>query len=419
MSLILFNKIETFTSMSILQITEEEDKTYKAVIQKKGLKYLREMCRGVFNQWRSIDIKIAVVGEQGSGKSAFINSIRGLSDGDPGSAETGNTETTKKPKKYPFPNREKVEIWDLPGFGSTKFKDKEEYIKYVGFSKFDFILLLSAARFTHNDAWLAEEILKAKPEQSLFFVRTQIDCDILRYTQGKSRCGITKDMITKHVRDLKVNCSRELEAEGIKNYEIFAIDNYNRALFDFDALVRKLVRTVDVIKTEALILSLRGITTGALSYKLIILQNRISTVSKSAGVEGAYTDRIDKTLPAEVEVMFEEAQFYREQLGLEQLDIENFAKRFGVDPVMLQRNVEMRSAGVVQNLESFAEFYKGYDQFRPEIWHSIPLLGGWLKSKAFQRQCAFTLKAFLDICAKDVHSMHDYIEIMLRVETTV
>ncbi|WAR22804.1 IIGP5-like protein [Mya arenaria] len=43
-------------------------------------------------------------GESGTGKSSFINSIRGLMADDPGAAEVSAVETTMKPKAYDHPD---------------------------------------------------------------------------------------------------------------------------------------------------------------------------------------------------------------------------------------------------------------------------------------------------------------------------
>lgn len=396
-----------------MQITEEEDNKYKAVMLKYGYTGMRDRLHGIINYWRSSKIRIAVAGESGAGKSTFINSIRGLRKGDPEYATAGNKETTTTPTRYRLANRPNLEIWDLPGFGSRRFSDRKQYLHLVDFSRFDFILLLSSHRFTHNDAWFAKEIVLMHPAQRLYFVRTQVDLDIIRLKNELSRTP-TDSEIGIHLNDIKEDCSLQLKETVINNHDIFLINSYNRDEFDFNALVCKLIDTVDSIKHDAIVLSLKGITKGALYHKLNTLKNRISDVSKVAGVAGAYTNRDGRPAPVEVDLMLKEANYYREELGLELEAIGVLANGLNVDTKRMLMELNMKTPCIVESQKSFADFYKEYDKFRPGVFHSIPLLGGWLKSRAFQVQCAITLKAFLDICALDVRYVHAYISNELR-----
>jgi len=398
-----------------LQITEDEHDEYKAVMVKRGFTGLRDRLHGFIDYWRNFTIKIAVAGESGAGKSSFINSIRGVKIGDPDYAEVGNKETTMTPTMYLYSKSTNIELWDLPGFGSIRFCDRENFCNDVVFAKFDFILLLSANRFTDNDMWLAKEILKVQREYRLIFVRTQVDCDILR----ELSCDPTEAEIDRLLANTKKDCSVQLEQNGIKKHEIFLITNKNKDKYDYNALVCKLIETVQEIKKDTMILSLHGITRGAIYHKLMALEKRISTISKTAGVAGAYTNRDARTTPIEVNVMLQEAIFYREQLGLELEAIGVFAKGLDVDANSMLLEMEMESHCFVENPTIFADFYKRYDEFSPGFVHSLPLLGGWLRAKAYQKQCALTLKAFLDICAQDLRILHAYIGKALQKDTVV
>ncbi|XP_042069016.1 T-cell-specific guanine nucleotide triphosphate-binding protein 2-like [Haplochromis burtoni] len=124
---------------------------------------------------KNIPLNIAITGETGSGKSTFINSFRGLRDGDEGAAPTGVVETTSEVTPYPLPNYPNVTLSDLTGMGTTKFP-ADEYLKLVGFEKFDFFIIISADRFKENDVKLAQEIQRMK--KKFYFVRSKIDNDI-------------------------------------------------------------------------------------------------------------------------------------------------------------------------------------------------------------------------------------------------
>ena len=67
-------------------------------------------------------LHFAIVGNTGSGTSSLVNSLRGLHPGEHGAAETGASETTRKPGRYPHsakdPSLERIVWYDIPGAGT-------------------------------------------------------------------------------------------------------------------------------------------------------------------------------------------------------------------------------------------------------------------------------------------------------------
>lgn len=124
------------------------------------------------DQQENIPLNIAITGECGSGKSTFVNAFRGVDNRDDGAAPTGCVETTIEVSPYPHPKYPNVILWDLPGIGTTNFP-ADQYLKHVGFEKFDFFIIISADRFRENDVKLAQEIQRMK--KKFYFVRSKID----------------------------------------------------------------------------------------------------------------------------------------------------------------------------------------------------------------------------------------------------
>jgi len=104
-------------------------------------------------------VHIGLVGASGTGKSSFINAIRGLKpsrEGFPdGWAEEGSRESTEEPTKYEFPGSQgHLWIWDLPGGETSKFP-AADYTSKFGLPHFSILIILFSTRLTE----LGEEII--------------------------------------------------------------------------------------------------------------------------------------------------------------------------------------------------------------------------------------------------------------------
>ena len=95
--------------------------------------------------YREGRLHFAVCGASGSGKSSLINALRGLKNGQEGSAGTDVVECTEALQRYPDP-RKKMPfphfVWyDIPGAGTSKTPDWQ-YFNRQGLFIFNFIILV-------------------------------------------------------------------------------------------------------------------------------------------------------------------------------------------------------------------------------------------------------------------------------------
>ncbi|KAG1767476.1 interferon-inducible GTPase-domain-containing protein [Suillus placidus] len=96
-------------------------------------------------------LHLAVIGFSGSGKSSFINAIRGLSNNDPVAAPTGIVETTDAVTRYTDPRQDSQIFWyDIPGAGTRNVPDWQ-YFNNLGLYIFDCIIVLIDNRFLDSD----------------------------------------------------------------------------------------------------------------------------------------------------------------------------------------------------------------------------------------------------------------------------
>lgn len=220
-------------------------------------------------------LNIAVTGESGSGKSSFVNAIRGVEDWEEGAAPTGEVETTTEPKMYLHPKMPNIRIWDLPGVGTLKFP-ADKYIKEMKFTQYDFFLILSAGRITENDINLAKEIKKKK--KNFYFIRTKIDVDVKAAKRRRQAEAITLSIIRKE-------CEEKLEALGPA--PIFLIASHELEKFELNKLLKALETDLPDHKMNALIQSLPVYSMQILDQKYQKFKKTIWALALTSGAVAA------------------------------------------------------------------------------------------------------------------------------------
>ncbi|XP_073325750.1 interferon-inducible GTPase 5-like [Pagrus major] len=225
-----------------------------------------------------IPLNIAIAGETGSGKSTFVNALRGIDNMAEGAAPTGCVETTSKPTPYSHPNYPNVTLWDLPGVGTTKFP-AAKYLKHFKFEQFDFFII-SATRFTENDVKLAKEIKRMK--KKFYFVRSKID-DVLR-AQKQSQKDFSE---TTTMATIKEDCIKGLQKLGHQSPQVFLVSSFELHLHDFTLLTETLERELPEHKRNALLLALRNISQEIINKKKEAFQAQIKYVAALSAVVAA------------------------------------------------------------------------------------------------------------------------------------
>ncbi|XP_057313020.1 interferon-gamma-inducible GTPase 10-like [Hydractinia symbiolongicarpus] len=175
----------------------------------------------------SQSLHCAIIGSSGTGKSSFVNTIRGLTCQDINAAKVDVVECTTRPTLYTDRKNPSLNYWDLPGVGTPNFP-KETYLSQINFERYNFFLIITATRFTENDIWLASQVKKAG--RSFFFIRTKIDIDLW----NKKRCcsRYNESATLKEIRD---DCLKKLRAD-FHVPVVFLISNFHPEKYDFPDL---------------------------------------------------------------------------------------------------------------------------------------------------------------------------------------
>lgn len=264
-------------------------------------------------------LDIAVTGESGSGKSSFVNAIRGLGDEDDGAAATGVVETTMVPTPYSHPKHSKVTVWDLPGIGTPEFQS-DTYLQRVDFSRYDFFILIASERFKSSHAMLAREIQQLG--KRFYFVRSKVDADVEASRKRRPR-AYNEEVLLRQIRD---NCQACLKAEGVVSPQVFLLSSWELNKYDFMLLEETLERELPSHKRHAFLLALPNISSAILKKKKEALQKQIwKLATVSCGVAAVPIPGL--SVACDVAILVKTLSEYRQNFGLDEDSLTRLAEK--------------------------------------------------------------------------------------------
>ncbi|XP_074547048.1 interferon-inducible GTPase 5-like [Halichoeres trimaculatus] len=270
---------------------------------------------------KNIPLNIAITGEAGSGKSTFVNAIRGIDNRDDAAAPTGCEETTMEVKAYPHLNYPNVTFWDLPGIGTKKFQ-AAEYLEHVGFEKFDFFIIISNDRFRDNDVKLVKEIRRMG--KKFYFVRSKIDHNL--QDEERSQKNFDAEKTLEKIRNY---CVQGLQKEGFESPQVFLVSSFDVRLYDFRRLEETLRRELPEHKRDVFLLAMPNISSEVIEEKKQALKEKIKLVSlASAGIASAPVPGI--SFAADLAMLDAAAIEFQTTLGLDDQSLQNLAHHTGV-----------------------------------------------------------------------------------------
>ncbi|XP_075047791.1 interferon-inducible GTPase 5-like [Mixophyes fleayi] len=248
-------------------LSEEVIQEIKTALENKTLTEAIETVNGILTDIENVPLNIAVTGESGSGKSTFINVIRGLdTDEEEGAAETGVVETTMEPTPFSHLQFKNVKFWDLPGIGTPNFK-ADDYLEKVNFSQYDFFIIIASERFKENHIHLARAIHSMN--KKFYFIRSKVDVDLESSRRRRSK-SFDEENTLQQIRE---NCSESLRDGGVGEPHVFVLSLLDLHKYDFNNMQNTLEKELASHKRHILLLSLPNIT-------LQVLEKKRETLSK-------------------------------------------------------------------------------------------------------------------------------------------
>ncbi|XP_069804158.1 interferon-inducible GTPase 5-like [Dendropsophus ebraccatus] len=295
-----------------------------------------EAVDGVKKSLEDIDqvpLNIAVTGESGSGKSTFINVIRGLNDEEEGSAKTGVVATTMYPTAYSHPHHRNVRYWDLPGIGSPGFTPLD-YLQTVKFYQYDFFLIITTERFREYHILLAQAIKSMG--KKFYFLRSKIDSVLKGYRRGRANCYKEEDILA----EIRKDCLNGLRAGGIENPRVFLLSCLHPEKYDFHLIQKTLEDELPSHKRHIFLLSQPNYFHQALEKKRKAFQLQIwkwaimslmnIMTSQWSGVHSALAIPHLST-SGDLNLMVNVLEEYKKAFGLDTRSLLILAETFGKD----------------------------------------------------------------------------------------
>uniref|UniRef100_A0A3P9B4D8 Interferon-inducible GTPase 5-like n=1 Tax=Maylandia zebra TaxID=106582 RepID=A0A3P9B4D8_9CICH len=293
-----------------------------------------------------ISLHIAITGESGSGKSTFVNAVRGLRNGDEGAAPTGAVERSKEPIPYFHP--------DYPNYPAHK------YLELVKFDRFDFFIIVSDTGCRENDC---------------YFVRSKID-NFMRDERRNEDFSAERSL-----REMRENCVQGefLFYQGIVSPQVFLVSSFEPNLYDFSLLQQTLDRDLPKNKRDTLLFIMPNINPEIIIKKKKAFQSRIKYWAGLSGTVAAVPVP-GLSVAVDIGLMVRVVKGYVTDFSIDKSSLEKLAERTNVQHADLCAVVRSPLAGVeitpelltrvLTQLACVAAFMTAEESFR---W--IPVVG--------------------------------------------
>ncbi|OQV14473.1 putative Interferon-inducible GTPase 1 [Hypsibius exemplaris] len=194
-----------------------QPKDIPLAVAKQDPKEIREAVRKAIGMDCVGKYNFGVTGFTGTGKSSFINAVRGLKPTDDGAATVGIDETTLTLQSYPDPRYPHIVYWDTPGCGTTSVPVKEYFTTQKLFC-FDCLLIIVGNRILESDLEIARAALDLNIP--VFFVRSQSDKSLRDVMENEE---LELDEALEKMHDMKKTMRAYLDSQGFAVVRLFVI----------------------------------------------------------------------------------------------------------------------------------------------------------------------------------------------------
>eukprot|EP01054_Gregarina_sp_Poly1_P003386 Gregarina_sp_Poly_1__3385@NODE_1978_length_2942_cov_217_412174_g1274_i0_p1_GENE_NODE_1978_length_2942_cov_217_412174_g1274_i0NODE_1978_length_2942_cov_217_412174_g1274_i0_p1_ORF_typecomplete_len347_score43_21IIGP/PF05049_13/7_6e50MMR_HSR1/PF01926_23/0_0004RsgA_GTPase/PF03193_16/0_0082RsgA_GTPase/PF03193_16/5_9e03FeoB_N/PF02421_18/0_024AIG1/PF04548_16/0_026Tropomyosin/PF00261_20/0_022Tropomyosin/PF00261_20/5_3e03Roc/PF08477_13/0_2Roc/PF08477_13/2_2e03Dynamin_N/PF00350_23/0_19ABC_tran/PF00005_27/8 len=164
---------------------------------------------------------LAVSGFSGTGKSSFINGIRGIRNGASGSAADGLVETTDKVRSYQDPvPRFKILWFDFPGGGTLRVSGATYFLNQALYV-FDCVIVVIGDRILEDDI----SILQNSKSWNIptFIVRSRADITIQNILRESGTTSTMQQTIDEFRREIQDSVNKNLQLADLPEQRVYVV----------------------------------------------------------------------------------------------------------------------------------------------------------------------------------------------------
>ncbi|XP_052499239.1 T-cell-specific guanine nucleotide triphosphate-binding protein 2-like [Budorcas taxicolor] len=299
-------------------------------------------------------LNVAVIGQSGSGKSSFINVLRGIGHEQAGSASVGVVPTTTKKTPYPHPKCPNMTFWDLPGTGTPE-SNPDPYQEVVGDDNYDFFIIISSSRFSANDAFLAQKI--QEKGKKFYFVRTKVDSDLYNERKSKPR-SFKNETVLQQIRD---NCLVNL-SKIVSEPTVFLVSNFKPKKFDFPKLQETLLQDLPAEKRYIALLLCPNLSESFIEMKRAMIKEKVWLKAVRAAIL-AFIPLTPFFCGFNLSEQKQQLKHYQSDFGLDEESVSQIAQNLGISEqeiYSLMKSADFNSLvkddSIIANVKKCAEF---------------------------------------------------------------
>ncbi|XP_054444357.1 interferon-inducible GTPase 5-like [Pteronotus mesoamericanus] len=377
----------------------KDARALKEAFEAGNLPAVAAKLQATLHSLENVRLDIGITGGTGSGKSTFVNVIRGLGDEDPDSALTGVVEMTVEPTPYPHPKYPNVIIWDLPGIGAPTFQ-ADKYLQRVRVDRYDFFLIISSENFTASHAQLAHEILQQS--KGFYFVRSKVDADMAA-SRSRRPSTFSEERVLSQIRD---DCLQRLEAEGLEDPKVFLLSMFELGKYDFCRLEESMVKEIESHKQHALLVALPSISKPILEKKAASLRQHIWLVATVAcGINPSPVPGV-RDVACDLYRLIRSLEGYRRSFGLDRDSLGKLAEQTSQPLHKILEAVQGPKTKVTEELvvDLLGQASGGANAFTQELLN-VPVLGALATCGISFATVYRMLRLSLDVAFKDAQSV--------------
>ncbi|XP_054855878.1 interferon-inducible GTPase 5-like [Eublepharis macularius] len=178
------------------------------------------------------DVSVVLVGKPGVGKSALLNAVRGMMEGDVGAAPVGAPAKSGCPVMYPDLTHPNLLIWEL------EMESEGQAERWLG--EADVFVVVTDGKFDEAHARLAGEVRAAG--KKVYFARTKADLEV-HTLKRLMRESYKRSEVLEALRGV---CAESLGAPSLGEPFVFLVSAFEPYALDCPQLRETLLKDVQV-----------------------------------------------------------------------------------------------------------------------------------------------------------------------------